>query len=90
MESIIRELWNGNLQPCVGCGKENYEIIDSISLLQKNGEKLNDLLNNDQQKFFAAYNEKIELYLSLLAEQAFYDGFKMGYKFTTEALSCNF
>jgi len=90
MNSVIRELWNGNLQPCVEYTKENYEINGIISLLQKNGEELNDLLNNDQQKLFAMYNKKMELYISLLAEQAFYDGFKMGYKFTTEALSCNF
>ncbi len=87
MESVIRELWNGHIQPCVGCGKENHEIIDMLSLLQKNGDNLNGILNEDQKKSFKKYNEKIELYLSLLTEQAFCDGFRLGYRFSAEALS---
>lgn len=87
MGKIIGELWNGNIQPCVNLGKENNEIGCIISLLTKNGEKLQSMLDKEQEKVFIKYCEKTEDYLSLLTEQAFCDGFRLGCKIMVEALT---
>ena len=45
------------------------------------------MLNKEQEKVFIKYCEKTETYLSLLTEQAFFDGFRLGCKIMVEALT---
>ena len=84
MESEIKKLWNGNIQPCVGCGKENYDINCTLELIEKIGEKLQQNLSEEQKKTFERFNSNMEEYISLMTEQAFFDGFALGSRIMTE------
>ena len=86
MERVIRELWNGHIRPCEDCGKNNGEIKEIVSLLQRSGDEINAALDTDRQSMFRKYNERMELYLALLTEQAFCDGFYLGSKIIIETL----
>lgn len=74
MESEIKKLWNGNIQPCVGCGNENHDINCAKTLLEKMGEKLERDLDKEQKSLFEKFNKNMEEYLSLMTEQAFLTG----------------
>ena len=86
MRGIIADLWNSNLSPGEDCGKNDPEIENLIELIERNDKKLSNTLNPDQQKTFKSYSCCVEEYLSLITEQAFCDGFRLGSRFLTEAL----
>lgn len=87
MNTILSQLWNGNLCPVENSGKTDPEIQNLIILIERNGEKLNATLNDEEKNTFNNYIHCIEEYLSLSAEQAFSDGFSLASRILTEALT---
>ncbi len=87
MTKTIAALWNGNLDPVCCFGKNNSEIKQLETLMQKNLEKLEKSLDERSAKRFEAYTDCVNEYTLVVAEQAFCDGFCLGTKIVTEALS---
>lgn len=87
MTETIAQLWNGTLDPIRYLGKNNPEIKNLEDLMHRNIEKLEEVLTEQQAKIFEAYSECINEYVILIGEQAFCDGFSLGTKILTEALS---
>ena len=88
MRPIMADLWNGNLSPITSCGK-TAEIENLIGLLAKNTDRLGKTLNEEQKKLFDRYMQCIEEYMGLLTEEAFCDGFSLGVRLMTEAVTDN-
>ena len=84
MESEIKKLWNGNIRPCESCGKENYDINCTLELVENLGGKLEQNLSEEQKMLFEKYNRNMAEYISLMTEQAFFDGFILGCKIASE------
>ena len=87
MTKTIAQLWNGNLEPVVYSGRNNPEIKKLENLMQRNLEKLEQDIDENSRKIFEKYNDCINQYLIATGEQAFCDGFCLGAKITTEALT---
>ena len=84
--TIIADLWNGRLEPIRNLGNNNEEIKHLEDLLQRNIEDLEKLENKENEKIFSKFNDNVTEYTTLIAEQAFCDGFSLGVKFIAEAL----
>lgn len=87
MTETIAQLWNGTLEPIRYLGKNNKEIKQLEDIIELDIEKLKNILTEQQLKIFEAYSECANEYTVLIAEQAFCDGFSLGAKILTEALS---
>ncbi len=86
MTETIRQLWNGNLDPIRYLGLNNKEIKQLETLMQCNEEKLDKQLNEDEKETLEKYHDCMNEYATLIAEQAFCDGFCLGTKMIVEAL----
>ena len=75
--SILFDLWNGNLSP-IKEGRDSEELRQLIYLINSNYEKLQAMLNQEQQKRIETYAACVNEYCSLFAEQAFCSGFRLG------------
>lgn len=87
MSKIITELWYGTVSPISSSGKNNDEIQNLLRLLDKNRQSLEKTLNKEQKRILDRYCECSSEFASLTEEQAFCDGFSIGVKILTEALS---
>lgn len=87
MTNTISQLWNGNLEPIRFLGKNNTELKQLEKLMQDNLKKIEENLDDKQKEVFEKYNSCIDEYLVVLSEQAFCDGFCLGTKIFTEAIS---
>ncbi len=88
MTKTIATLGNGNIDPIRYLGENNYEIKRLEKLKERNSEKLEKILDEPPAQIFEAYTDCINEYTSLIAEEAFCDGFCLGTKITAKAL-CN-
>lgn len=87
MTKTIEQLWNGTLEPINYLGKDNKDLKQLESLIQRNLEKLEKGLNENQQEILKKFNDCTNEYITLISEQAFCDGFSIGAKITVEALN---
>ena len=87
MTNIISELWYGNIDPSLHLGENNTELKRAEKIFYKNIEKIENTSNDKEliEKIYDSLNE----YLSLMCEQAFYNGFCIGTKISAQALEFN-
>ena len=86
MQTII-DLWYGNTAPFEHCGAHNSEILHVYGLIERNREALRTGLTDVQKDLFQKYIDCSDEYLISMLELAFFDGFSLSAKITTEALS---
>ena len=87
MLKTIAELWNGALEPIRYLGVNNSQIKQLDKLIQSNSERLKENLSETAKEIFKKYDDCITEYISILSEQAFCEGFCLGTKITSEALT---
>lgn len=86
MKHTLEALWNGNIAPGPNCGIGDYEIEKESILADKNLEALSKIMDPNQKRLLEKYIDCKESYCSLLASQAFCDGFSLAAQLLTEAL----
>lgn len=89
MTNTIVRLWHGDLEPVSSSGTNDPELKELEHLLQRNGERLEEYLDEKGKALFEKYFDCVEEYISVLCEQAFCNGFCLGTKITAEALTFN-
>lgn len=89
MTNTIVRLWHGDLEPVSSSGTNDPELKELERLLQRNGERLEEYLDEKGKALFEKYYNCVEEYISVLCEQAFSNGFCLGTKITAEALTFN-
>lgn len=87
MKNTITNLWNGRIEPYAHCGEENTEMKLLTSLIERNHSVLYRELTNKQKELLEKYTDCCDEYMLLLSEQAFCDGFCLGARLLSEALS---
>ena len=87
MTKTIAQLWNGKLEPIRHLGKNNSEMKQLGDLMQRNLKKFEEILNEHQRELFEKSDTCISDYIVAISEQAFCDGFCMGTRIITEALT---
>ncbi len=81
----IANLWNGNIAPVRYSGINNSEMRKMRSLIQSSFEKLEECV--EDKALLRKYNDSMNEYVIMAAEQAFSDGFCLGTKITAEAMT---
>ncbi len=87
MMQTITDLWNGNIAPCERCGAKNPEVNNLLGLIERNRNVLQEGLTAAQMETFQKYIDASDEYLLRMLELAFCDGFRLGSRLTTEALT---
>ncbi|MGM9574386.1 MAG: DUF6809 family protein [Oscillospiraceae bacterium] len=87
MTKTIAQLWNGELEPVRYSGLNNPEIKQLEALTQRNGERLEESLDEKAKELLERYNDCIKEYMTVLNEQSFCDGFCLGTKLAAEAMT---
>ena len=83
----ISDLWNGDIAPSEHCGVHDPEVKDLLALRERNHKALCGGLTAAQAEIFQKYIGCTEEYTFRMMELAFCDGFCLGSKLVTEALT---
>ena len=85
MESIIAELFYGNITPPERSYRRTGEHAYIMQLVARNGEKLTETLTKAQKETFEKFNDGTSEISSMTEVTAFTLGFKLGLRLTAEA-----
>ena len=85
MQSIIAELFYGNITPSERSYRRTGEYAYILQLVARNGEKLTETLTKAQKETFEKFNDCTSENSSMTEVTAFTLGFKLGLRLTAEA-----
>lgn len=83
----IAQLWREGLESFLDSEGRDPKVKQAEELMYQCYKDLKDLLGEQEQKLFEKYDDAAGNYALAFAEKAFCDGFSLGTKLTTEALS---
>lgn len=84
MESIIEELYYGNITPSERCFRRTGEYAHILQLVTRNEEELTETLTEAQKKTFEKFKDNTSELSSMAEVTAFTLGFKLGLRLTAE------
>lgn len=87
MESIIEELYYGNITPAERSFRRTGEYAHILQLVARNEEKLTDMLAEAQKETFEKFKDSTSEISNMTEVRAFTLGFKLGLRLTAERLS---
>ena len=85
MQSIIAELFYGNITPSERSYCKTGEYAHILQLVARNEEKLTERLTQAQQETFEKFKDGTSELSSMTEVTAFTIGFKLGLRLTAEA-----
>ena len=85
MESIIEELYYGNITPSERSFRRTGEYAHILQLVIRNEEKLTETLTEAQKETFEKFKDGTSEISSMTEVTAFTLGFKLGLRLTAEA-----
>lgn len=85
MESIIEELYYGNITPSERSYRRTGEYAHILQLVTRNEEKLTETLTEAQKETFEKFKDSTSDISSMTEVTAFTLGFKLGLRLTAEA-----
>ena len=85
MESIIAELFYGNITPSERSYCKTGEYAHILQLVTRNEEKLTETLSEPQKETFEKFKDGTSELSSMTEVTAFTIGFKLGLRLTAEA-----
>ena len=86
MESIIAELFYGNITPSERSYRKAREYAHILQLVTRNEENLTETLTEAQKETFEKFKDGTSELSSMTEVTAFTLGFKLGLQLTAEAL----
>ena len=86
MESIIEELYYGNITPAERSFRRTGEYAHILQLVTQNEEKLTETLTEAQKETFKKFKDATSELSGMSEVTAFTIGFKLGLRLTAEAL----
>ncbi|MBQ5746317.1 MAG: hypothetical protein IIV81_00115 [Clostridia bacterium] len=87
MKRSLAELWNGEIHPCEDNFIRKEEEKELSSLIERNKEKLERLLNEEGKSTLSALDDCIYEMQSLIGEEAFINGFSLAVRIMSEAIT---
>ncbi len=84
MNSILAELWNGNVEPLQSFGRNNSDMKELERLILRHQAAVEQRLQGEAAASFQKYSACFNEYLGAASEQAFCDGFGLGVKIMAE------
>ena len=87
MESVISELWNGEIAPCEHCGAQDRKANTLFAKVRQGREALAGELTESQRAHLEACVSDWEDYLLRMMELAFREGMVLGLRLGAETFS---
>ncbi|MBR6787805.1 MAG: hypothetical protein IKM26_07770 [Clostridia bacterium] len=87
MTKTIAQIWKGTLDPARYSGADQPAVRELADCLEQDAEELAKELTEEAKEQFRCYCDRMNDYIALINEQAFCDGFCLGAKIVTEALT---
>ena len=87
MESIIKELWHGNITPQEDSRTNSEEMKELLSYMARHHEDLEKSFSDEQKAVFEKFHDCWSEYASLAEEAIFAYAFKLGGRLMLETLS---
>ncbi len=85
MESILEELYYGNIHPASRDVSQNEEYANIVKLIQQNEKALSAGLNEEQKELLEKLSTALSEQSSMNELSAFKAGFKLGLRLAAEA-----
>ncbi|MBE6603963.1 MAG: hypothetical protein E7636_06585 [Ruminococcaceae bacterium] len=86
MRSILKDLWNGNLEPWSEEWEREREARELVGLRERHKEALQKALDETGKEILSKYEDCYTELESLGCEEAFSKGFSLGVKLVAQAL----
>ena len=87
MNSIIQELWHGNIIPQENNDTNTMEMKELLGYMSRHHEDLEKSFSDEQKELFEKFHDCWCEYLSLSETAIFTYAFKLGMKLAVESLS---
>lgn len=87
MNSIIQELWYGNIIPQEDSHINTKEMKELLGYITRHHENLENNMTDEQKEIFQRFHDCWMEYMSLTEAATFKYAFKLGMKFAIESLS---
>ena len=87
MESIIKELWHGNIIPQEDSRTNSKEMKEFLGYIARHHEDLEKSFTDEQKEIFEKFHDCWSEYASLAEEAIFAYAFKLGGRLMLETLS---
>ena len=88
-EGFIRQLYGHIAEPKAQMKRQNVQTDKLIQDISKAEAKLNEILKGDEKKLFLAYCDAHSELSSLVEQDIFITGFRLGAQFTLDTFCCN-
>lgn len=87
MDSILTDLWYGNVTPCDNCGVGDAEVERLEKSMGEQEDALHRALQEPQKEIFERYVRWSEMYACVISEKAFADGFCLAVRLMLETVA---
>ena len=87
MNSIINELWRGNLIPQDDTLTNSDEMKELLGYIARHHKALEESLSDEQKEIFDKFHDCSNEYMSLSEAAIFEYAFKLGMRFAFEGLN---
>lgn len=88
-EGFFRQLYGHIAAPKARLKRQNVQTDKLIQDISKAEAKLNEILKGDEKKLFLAYCDAHSELSSLVEQDIFITGFRLGAQFTLDTFCCN-
>ena len=88
-EGFIRQLYRHIAESQAQLKRQNVQTDKLIQDISKAEAKLNEILKGDEKKLFLAYCDAHSELSSLVEQDIFITGFRLGAQFTLDTFCCN-
>ena len=86
MESIIKELWHGNIIPQEDSRTNSKEMKELLGYMARHHEDLEKGFSDEQKEIFDTFHDCWSEYMSLAEATIFTYAFKLGMRIAIESL----
>jgi len=86
MESIIKELWHGNIIPHEDSRTNSKEMKELLGYMARHHEDLEKSFIDEQKEIFEKFHDCLSEYMSLAEASIFEYAFKLGTQIAIETL----
>ena len=87
MESIIKELWHGNIIPQEDSRTNSKEMKELLGYMARHHEDLEKTFSEEQKEIFEKFRDCWSEYTSLSEAEIFSYAFKLGMRIAIETLT---
>ncbi len=87
MSEILKEFYRGNVTPCEKYGGNRREIMNLLRIIDATREQLLPGMTEEQQEMLVKFENSLSMMNTLICEDSFVNGYRLGARMTMEALA---